>query len=204
MSHVWAWIHGDPARRISDGGDSDAHRQRIGHGAVDIPSWPTPNTEVPAGGLVPYGVTARVSFVGVLPECGKVLDFWFVWRDAYWWVRTCHWERITIGMGDTFQAGDILGVMGKSGLPATSGRHQHAAMKCDSEWVDPEDFIYEQTGDTMPPLTDAEQAEALALLDILWGTGAMLCSEQAMPDTLASVGSQVKQASARLRELMGL
>ena len=205
MGYVWCWIHSDPSRRISDGGDSDSHRLRIGHGAVDIPSWPAPNTEVPAGGLVPYGVTARVDFVGTLPECGNVCDFWFVWRDSHWWVRTCHWAEVTILAGSTFHAGNILGVMGKSGLPATSGRHQHVAMKRDNAWVDPEDFIFERTEeDAMPTLSEEEKAEALALLDITYGTGRMLCSEQTMPDTLASVGQQVKQAAIRLRELMGL
>jgi hypothetical protein len=209
MSYLWSWPTLDRSREISDGGDSDAHIVRIGHPGIDVPSHPVRNTVSPARLFMPVGIHGRVSSVITNPSaspCGIQLDVWWVWDNAYWEQRTCHWARLNVQAGDTFDSSTVMGEMGRTGNPAPDGVHQHCVMKRDGAWVRPEDYrlLTTEEPDMPAQLTDDEKTEATALVDILYGVGRMLKSEQAMPDTLDSIGEQTKQAAVRVKELLGL
>ena len=189
---------------------SDDHIARGGGPAVDFAAWS--GTEW----LSCAPKTARVVKSGYDSECG--FHLYLQWHDTEtdWLMRAryCHGLMAPPwGVGALVEPGECVGFVGATGI--ATGPHLHFALErwTGQEWarLRPEDYLdtHSQPGesDSQPQLGGEmnadEKAEALALLDILFGCARVLASEQTAPDTLASLGEQGKNAVLRLKELVG-
>ena len=186
--------------------DSDAHLARGSGEAVDFAAWS--GTEW----LSCAPKTARVVKSGYDSECG--FHLYLQWHDAEtdWLLRAryCHGLMAPPwGVGALVEPGECVGFVGSSGR--STGPHLHFALErwTGQAWerLRPEDWLKAQSEPnenqtkTEEPVTDDEKQEALALLDIIYGVGRVLTSEQVAPDTLAALGEQMKGAAVRLKEL---
>ena len=191
--------------------DSDAHLARGSGEAVDFAAWS--GTEW----LSCAPKTARVVMSGYDSECGY--HIYLQWHDPEtdWLLRAryCHGLMAPPwGVGALVEPGECVGFVGATGI--ATGPHLHFALErwTGQEWsrLRPEDYLESTSqpgeSDSQPQLgggemTDDERAEAMTLLDIVYGVGRVLTSEQVAPDTLASLGQQAKDAVLRLKELVG-
>ena len=173
----------------------------------------------------------HIAFNGIAGDAG--FSVWLQWlnaeTDTIWRARYAHGDQLgPLAVGTEVTAGTIIGWVGDTdtGLTGLStGPHLHLALEGFTGnagvRVQPEGFLtsgteYEGGGATMTDepedgggletltLTFKERAEALALLNLIYGVGKVLTKEQRTRQTRSSLGQQVKDAAVRLRELMGL
>jgi len=188
MKLRWPLPNGIPVSR-----GSDAHLAAGQGEGVDFACW----TGTPWLSCAP--VEAKVIKASFDPECGH--SVWIQWfdgnADKLYRARYCHGQMpAPFGVGALVEPGEEIGWAGESGL--ATGPHLHLALEywAGTIWerLRPEEYL----------MTDEERAELSALLDILYGMGKVLASEQVAPDTLSSVGEQAKGATVRIKELLGL
>ena len=205
MAYAWTWATDDPDRAISPDGDAAAHIRRGGRLAIDVPAFPTPGAPCPARVPMHTGARARVKAVINDPNasaCGRQLDVWWTWEGLLYEARTCHWERIDVGVGDMLPDWKIAGWMGASGQ--AQGVHQHYVLTVGGVVVDPEPYLLDITADnpagdtgTSHAQDDGTKEETLKSikdsLDRAWALLSVLQTHPEATPEIVALAEQVKQ-----------
>lgn len=74
--------------------------------------------------------------------CGKRIQFKGTWTGATYYM--CHFEHVRAGIkvGQRLGEGELLGIMGHTGLPARNGVHLHLKIMDKGRWVpDPDAWL---------------------------------------------------------------
>jgi len=92
----------------------------------------TPRKKVYA---VENGVIASTGTLGI---CGKAVNFDGQKARTY---RYCHLSEIRVRRGQKVKEGDVIGIMGHTGLPKANGVHLHLIMWVNNKRVPPDQTI---------------------------------------------------------------